>query len=238
MKKIILDEVTKGQAKEYANNDAEINGYAFGSPKWQEAYKEFISHALSAMTVGRNPRGTRYKVYTTLYPEAFGANGFAGKCSENYKKVTGKEMPLIAAEGRILSTVMNLVKMFEAGIMETKNTTNTDKQGKISNAEMSELQFPTKDDTKTEDEYQAEVKDVLENWLVRDIISNCVMEGLTPLFTLTKNDVQKIMAQIKIEADVNKIQEVIKKAREELIRELRKNVMKSQGEMRYIDWVL
>jgi hypothetical protein len=223
MERINLDPLTKEQAEEYANNEAEVRGFKVGSESWKKAYKEYLQFALSTLVVGRNPRNFRYKTVTSLYPEVFSENGFAGKAAKSYfRQDGGRGIPIIEANGRILSAVMNLLKLFENGILGVKNVTTGNTQGKIANENMSELQIPNRDEFGSKEEFEAALKDVIYNWFTRDIISDCILESLFPFFTLTKNDLDEIMDRIQIsEANVH---EVIKEGREKLIKELRSRV--------------
>jgi hypothetical protein len=212
-----LDKYTKEQAKEFADNEAQIQGFDIGSPHWKKAFEDYCKFATSTMSVGRNPRGKIENV-EKLYPEVFSADGFAGKVARNYKSQVGQEVDLKAIQNRIMSSVSNLVKLFENGVMGTKNTTKGAKQGHIDNSDISELQLPSRLPNESDDEYEAKTKDVIRHWLIRDLITNSVLESLTPFFELTKKDVDDIMGLIQAEEAT--IEEIQKGKRSEFVKRL------------------
>jgi hypothetical protein len=201
VKNIKVSKYTQDQAKEYANNESEIHGFPVGSPKWSKCYKDYLTESYSTMALGRNPRpgSFKYKAFIVKYPEVFSSEGFAGVVSKAYRTAQGeKGLPLEEVQNRIMSTVMNLVKVYENGVMGTFNTTKGAKQGKISNAEMSELQMPNKEEFKSDEEFQAAKKDVVYNWFQRDVLIDVVIESLLPFFKLQKNEVEKILGAIEL----------------------------------------
>lgn len=232
-----LDKYTKEQAMEYANNEAEISGFKVGSPHWKKVFEEYCKFATKTMSVGRNPRG-RPKIASIekLYPQVFGANGFAGKIAGKYKSQVGQEVNLQAIQGRIMSSVSNLVKLFENGEMGTKNTTKGSAQGHIENSDMSELQLPNKPEGMSDDEYNQDARDVIRHWLVRDLITNAVIESLTPFFNLTKKDVDDIMDLI--EAQEATIEEIKKGKRAEFVKRLSAVIGPKIGQVSYRKLIL
>lgn len=62
MKKLMLDPVTEQAAQEYADNEADLMGFAKDSAKWERAFLEFCSRAVSGLSVGRNPRAKKNPV--------------------------------------------------------------------------------------------------------------------------------------------------------------------------------
>lgn len=235
MQKIHLDKYTKEQAIEYADLEGEMNGFDRNDSRWKKAFKEYITHAVGTMSVGRNPRSHRYKTITELYPEMFGKNGFAGQVAEKMSG-TSLEQKFKGAQFRILSSVMNLVKMYEAGILNIKNTTVGDDQGKISNDKMSELQFPNKEEFGSKDEYETALRDVVFNWFLRDLITDCVLESLNIFVRLTAKDVEEIMGAINIEQA--SLKELVGQGRVEFIKRLRAQVLPRIQQINYKKLVL
>lgn len=218
-----LDQFTKDQATEFADTEAELKGFPRGGERWKNAFKHYLTFAMGTMSVGRNPRGGhRYKVIVEEYPQVFGAEGFAGRMLKNMQVAEGNQKSLEAVRARILSSVHNLMKLFEAGGLGIKNTTSTDKQGKIQNSEMSELQFPNKEEYSTKEEYESAVKDIVYNWFVRDMVTNCILESLTMFWTLSEQDVADIMDAVTIN-DAN-LKEIMGEGRAEFIRRLKAQV--------------
>lgn len=202
MKAIKVSKYTKEQAEEYANNEADIHGFPRGSYRWKKALSEYLHESYHTMAVGRNPRpgSHRYKAFIAKYPEIFGADGFAGRVSKEYRTSSGsKGIPLEEAQNRIMSTVMNIVKLFENGIVGTMNTTVGRKQGKISNRDMSELQMPNKEEFSSPEEFEAAKKDVVYAWFQRDILVDAVLELLIPFFNMESDDVDHILGAISLE---------------------------------------
>ena len=231
MQKITLDKFTKEQATDYANTEAEIHGFEIGSDRWRKSFKEYVGFAVGTMSLGRNPRVSHYKVYTELYPEIF--KDFAGAAAKNYSRQDGgKEVKVTDIQNRILSSVVNLMKLFENGILGVKNTTTGNDQGQIDNSKISDLQFPIRGGADSDEEYDAVVKDVVYNWFVRDLITNCILESLTMFWKLTPNDVEEIMAGIHVEADEKNLQKV-SEGRKQLIKRLRSDVKPSVSKLNY-----
>lgn len=230
MSTIKISKYTKDQAIEFANNEAEIHGFPIGSQKWKTAFKNYLAESYQTMAVGRNPRhgSHKYKAFISKYPEIFGSDGFAGSVAKSYRVSSGeKGLPIEEIQNRIMSTVMNLVKVFENGVMGTFNTTKGSKQGKIKNTEMSELQFPNKNEFSSEEEFEAAKKDVVYNWFQRDILVDSVLELLLPFFKMQKSEIEKILAAIKL-GDAS-IEHAATSGREELIEKLR-SVVRPQME--------
>lgn len=234
MTAIRVSKYTKDQAIEYANNEAEINGFPVGSAKWKNAFKQYLSESYGTMAVGRNPRhgSHKYKAFIAKYPEIFSEAGFAGSVAKGYHISSGdKGLPIEEVQNRIMSTVMNLVKVFENGVMGTFNTTKGSKQGKIKNTEMSELQFPNKNEFSSDDEFEAAKKDVIYNWFQRDVLVDAVLESLLPFFKLQKNEVEKILAAIKL--GESSVEEAAISGRSELIEKLRSIVKPQMDSISY-----
>ena len=178
-----------------------------------------------------------YKIKTQYYPDIFGGQGFAGRVAKNFYTQAGeKGVPLENIQNRILSAVNNLVRMFENGVMGTRNTTKGRAQGKIKNENISELQFPNREEFSNDDEFDAAVKDVVYNWLVRDIIVDAVIESLIPFFNMTADDVETIMAASNLDkADVN---DAMKNGSDRLIKLLRSKVKPRVEKIKYKSLVL
>lgn len=194
--KIRVDDVTKNHAIECADTDAEIYGFNRGSQQWKDSLSKYLKDAVTQMTVGRNPRKLRYGIFTRSFPKVFGINGFADRVAKNYVDQSGKkETSKKDIENRILSSVTNLTKLFENGILGIRTTTLGYKSGEIPSSSMSELQFPTKDDP----EFNQKVRTIIVNWILRDYISAIIIELLTPFFEMTKADVEEITQAINLD---------------------------------------
>lgn len=193
-----LDNHTVEMAKEFANNEAEIQGFEIGSPKWKAAFKNYCEFATGTMSVGRNPRTQKnpIRVVSGLYPDILGANGIAGRWAKNYRGQDGKGVPLEAVQGRIMSSVTNLVKLIENSELGTKTTTHGYDQGKIADSNMSDLQMPTKMPYQTEAEYLEKTKAVVRAQMTRDLLTNVILESLVPAMEITKKDVDSIMSSV------------------------------------------
>lgn len=240
MQPVKVSKYTQNQAKEYADTEAEIHGFPVGGARWQTAFKKYLSESFSSMAVGRNPRvnSHQYRAFIVKYPEIFGEEGFAGKVAKNYISSSGeKGIPLVEVQNRIMSTVMNVVKIFENGIMNVKTTTKGRKQGKISSEEMSDFQMPNREDFKSDDEFKAAKKDVVYNWLQRDILVDAFLELLMPFFKLDEPSVERIMSKITIEDDGGK-ETAIGENRILLIDTLRKIVKPQVDQISYVDMLL
>lgn len=235
MSTVKLSKYTKEQAEEYANNDADIRGYKKGSAKWQAAFTEYIRESYSSMALGRNPRqgSYKYKAFIAKYPEVFSSEGFAGSVSKGYKSAHGKGLPLEEVQNRIMSSVMNLVKVFENGIMGTMTTTSGAKQGKIANSEMSEFQLPNKEEFSSDEDFQAAKKDVYYNWFQRDVLVDAVLESLMPFFSLNKNNIEKILGAIELVGDDSEAS--VGAGRLELVDKLRSLVQPQMANVSYTD---
>lgn len=195
-----LDKFTIEQAKEFANNQGEIEGFEPGSPNWKDAFKEYCEFAKGTMSIGRNPRTARnpVKSVTALYPDIFGWDGIAGKLARSYQSSEGSRgIPLEAVQNRIMSAVTNLVKLFENGELGTRNTTIGNQQGKIADNHMSELQLPHKPAGMSEEEYTQLSREVVRKQMIRDLLTNVVLESLVPFFEMSKRDVSDIMDSVK-----------------------------------------
>lgn len=233
MSKVFMDKYTKEQAMEYANNEAESRGFKAGSDKWKDAFKEYLSFAFSTMSVGRNPRGDhKYKVMIELYPEIFGDRGFAGKVAPNYLTQEGRRgVPLEVVQDRILSSVNNLMKLFENAALGVKNTTTGNKPGEIPNSDMSELQFPKRESGMSDEEYSLIADAVVRHWLVRDIITNSILESLAPFFRLSSADINDIMSGIKSRGV--SVEDAMGEGREDLVKTLRAQVKPKVDQINY-----
>ena len=236
-KTITLNKFTREQAVEYANNEADIRGFAKNSSKWQKAFNDYIAFAIPTMSVGRNPRSFRYKLNTVLYEDVFGEKGFAGTVAKNYKTNTSNErgVPLSEIQSRILSSVMNLTKLFENGIMGVRNI-GADKEGKVESKEMSELQFPNKEDFSSEEEYEKVAKEVARKWIQRDLITNIIVESLMPFFTASKEDVDEILSSIEI--DKADVKQIMGGRRADFTKRLRAVVKPKLAKLSYRDLIL
>jgi hypothetical protein len=236
-----IDKFTKAQAIEYANNEAELHGFKLSSDRWKKAFKHYLSFAIGTMSVGRNPReGHRYKALLEVYPEIFGPKGFSARMAAGYTDQQGRkgsdEFQIKAINDRIMSAVSNLMKLFENGGMGTRNTTKGNKPGKIPNSDMSQLQFPNKEDFSSSEEYEAVVKDVLYNWLVRDLITDCILESLHMYWSLDQKDVEDIMGVVKFNEAT--VKEVMGEGREEFLKRLRAQVKPKLAALNYKKLVL
>lgn len=196
-----MDKYTKLQAKEYANNEAEISGFEIGSDKWKKAFKEYLEFAHSTMSVGRNPRNLKNPSVASAvkyYPEMFGESGIVGKLAEKYVGPEGK-VPISSIQNRVLASVTNLVKLYENGVLGTRTTTRGRKEGKIADDEMSRLQLPDRPKGMSDEEYNnlPQTKEVLRNWIIRDLLTNLMIESITPVFMLTKKDIDDILNRLQ-----------------------------------------
>lgn len=229
-----ISKYTKDQAKAYADNEADIYGFAVGSPKWQKAFKDYLSESYSTMAVGRNPRpgSHKYKVIIGKYPEIFGEEGFAGRVAKSYKTTSGEGIPLDEVQNRIMSTVMNLVKVFENGIMGTLNTTKTRKQGKIENEAMSELQMPNRKEFKSDDDFKAAKRDVIYNWFQRDILVDAVLEFLLPFFKMKKAEIESVLDKIVL--DETDLDGDVNQGRADLVSKLRSIIEPQMNAISYL----
>ena len=241
MSKYRLDPITKEMAEDYANEEARINGWKIGSNPWKNAFKSYVSDAMATMSVGRNPRGPGshlYKVKTELYPDVFGKEGFAGKVAKDFitESKSDKGVPLESMQNKILSSVSNLVRMYENGILGIRNTTVGNKQGKIPNNQMSEMQLPNKEEFSTATEFEAAVRDVILNWFVRDLITDAVLESLIPFFKLSEQDIKSILSELDL--DKVPVKDLLKGGREELIKALRAKVKTKMDQVNYRKLVL
>lgn len=219
--KIRIDKYTEEMAREYANNEAEIRGFAIGDEKWKKAFKEYLSFAYSTMAVGRNPRkGTKkYNALINVYPDVFSDEGYAGKAAKNYYTQDGSRgVSTESIQDRILSAVNNLVRLHENAVFGVKNTTRGNKQGKIPNEDMSELQFPDRSEYSSQEKYNEAVVEIFRKWFMRDLIANAVLEGLSIMMTLTKEDANQILQTINIEGE---LEDIKSKGREEFVKRLR-----------------
>lgn len=220
MSELKINENTKDQAIEYADNEAEIQGFKRGSPKWQNMVAKYIEFAIGTMAVGRNPRGYRYKIYTTLYPEVFSSSGWAGQVAKNYatqEKEPG--VPVKEIENRILAALTNISKMFENGILNLRTTTIGNAQGKIDVLNVSDFQFPEKG-SMSDTAYKEAVQDVLKAWVTRDLSITILLECLKPFMKLTDSDFQRIADKINLDA-IN-MSDIKKGQRETFIREVKR----------------
>ena len=217
-----IDQTTKAQAMEYADNESEINGFRRGSEQWQNAVNEYVKFAIGTMSVGRNPRTFRYKAFMSYY-NCFSDTGFSGKVAKNYISQSGqKGIKLSDVQNRILASVTNLSKLYENGILGIKTTTTGGEQGQIPNDKMSDTQLPDKEDFSGD--YEKHVNFVVRNWIIRDLVSAIVLELLRPFFEMTKEDFDAITKAIRI--DEAKLAD-IKLQREEYLNAIQK-VMRSK----------
>lgn len=200
MSRLQIDEITKSQAMEYADNEAEICGFKRGGHEWQEAVSRYVKFAISTMSVGRNPRGFRYKVYTTLYSNVFSQKGWAGEVAQNYESQTGRGLPVKEVDNRILASLTNISKLFENGILGLKTTTRGNKQGEIDPNDASDFQFPDKALLgKNKEEYELQISRVLRAWIIRDLSITILLECLKPFFKLTVEDVEYLSDRINLQ---------------------------------------
>jgi len=219
--KIKIDRYTEEQAREYADNEAEIQGFKVGDLKWQKYFKEYLSFAYSTMSVGRNPRkgSKKYNALINVYPDIFGETGYAGKLAKNYYTQSGERgVTLESIQDRILSAVNNLVRLHENAALGVRNTTKGNKQGKIPNEDMSELQYPDRSEFSSDEEYKKVLEKVFFKWFQRDMIANAVLEGLEILSSLTKEDVEQILSTVNVEGEIDEIKN---QGREEFVKRLR-----------------
>lgn len=236
---IKVSKYTLEQAKEYANIEAEIHGFKENSPKWKNAVKEYIHESYHTMAIGRNPRpgSHKYKAFVEKYPEIFALNGFAGKVAGNYRTTSGHTgIPIEEVQNRIMSAVMNIVKLFENGIMGTKTTTKGRKQGKIQNQDMSDLQMPNRNEFQSDEEFEGAKKDVVYAWFQRDILIDGVLEMLLPFLSMDSQDVDRILGAINL--GETSPDEAMGAGRLGLVDALRKVVKPKVDKIRYVDLVL
>lgn len=188
-----LDKYTKEMATEFANNEADHHGFKIGSNPWKKAFKEYCEEAKETMSVGRNPYMSNPTPQSVkpFFSEIFSDRGAAGEIAKHY---TGEAMSTSAVEQRIMSAVTNLVKLFEAGKMGSRNKAKG-KYGKILNSEMSEFQLPKKGDM-SEAEYSRIEKEVLRKWLTRDLLTGFLIESLIPFFSMNKSEVDQMVSAL------------------------------------------
>lgn len=191
-----LDKYTIEQAQLHANNEAELQGFEIGSPNWKTAFKDYCEFAKGTMSVGRNPRSAKnpIKAIENLYPDIF--DQISGRWAKNYRGQDGKGIPVEAVRSRIMSSVTNLVKLFENAELGTKTTTLGNEQGKIDNNNMSDLQLPAKRSDQTPEDYLEATKSVVRAQMTRDLLTNIVLESLKPFMEMTGRDVHEIMATV------------------------------------------
>lgn len=190
-----LDKYTIEMAKEYANNEAEHQGFGVGSDKWKKAFKSYCDDATETMSIGRNPLSRRNPSIASLKPffsEIFSQGGAAGQIAKHY---VGGEMSTEAVEQRIMSSVTSLVKLFENGKMGSK-TRAKGKYGKMDNSEMSDFQLPKRPAGMSDQDYDRMTKEVLKKWVTRDLLTGFLIESLVPFFSMTKQEVDQIVSQL------------------------------------------
>lgn len=203
-----LDPITKQQCIDYADTESDVRGFPRGSAKWKEAFKRAASEAIGTMSLGRNPRSnprtSALKAYIELYPDIFSSNGFAGKVARAYKGKQDKAVDLEEIQNRILSSVVNLSKLFENGIGNVKTTTRGTQQGKIANDAMSDYQFPNKPPGVDEKQWANDIRTIVFNWFLRDAVMNCILESLSMFWQMSKGDISDVMQIVEIKALTDK----------------------------------
>lgn len=193
-----VDKYTEEQAKEYANNEAELLGFKVGSPKWKSCFKEYIDFALTTMTVGRNPRNIRNPSLTSIKPifvDMFSPSGISGELAKNY---SGEKTTPEAIEQRIMSAVTNLVKLFEAGRLRNKVSTKGN-YGEVANDQMTNFQLPKRHTGMSDEAYKLQTNKVLKNWVTRDLLTAVLIETLTPFFMLEQSDIDEVFKRVGLE---------------------------------------
>lgn len=192
-----VDKNTKDQAIEFANNEAEIVGYPINGPKWKAAYESYLKFAKGTMSVGRNnPRfmsNPSVHSMKQFFPEILSESGAAGEIARNYQ---GGPTSIDAIQQRILASATNMVKLFENGKgnkVRGKRTT-----GKVDNSEMSEFQLPKRLAGETDEEYKVKSMKVLRAWVKRDLLIGLFIESMIPFFSLTNDDMEKLLNLLPI----------------------------------------
>ena len=203
-----LDKYTKIMATESANNDAEIHGFKIGSKQWKDSFEKYCEEATATMSIGRNNPYTMsnpsVQAMKTYFPEVFSENGISGTLAKNY---TGEEMSTKAVEQRILLTVTNMVKLFEAGKLGNK-VKGKNKSGSIENSEMSDFQLPKRPEGMSDEAYKVLSNKVLKRWITRDLLTAYFIDCLIPFFSMDRDDIQLILKGINIdEGTVREYQE-------------------------------
>lgn len=238
--KIHLDKITEEEAVDYANREADLNGFPRGSERWEKAVKDAVGFAFGTMSVGRNPRRSNpfnYETLVSLYPDVFSDSGFAGKIKKHFKAKSGESAPTLQTiQNRLLSAFGNLAKLFENGALNMKTTAKARSEGKIPNSEMSDFQFPNKEDFDSKEAYNSAVQKVVKQWFINDLITNVIIESLTPFFNLTETDVDQIMSAVTIE-DGN-IKELATTGRKEFVKRLRAQVRHEFQKINYRNMIL
>jgi len=205
MRRLHLDDITKDQATEYANNEADLKGFKVGSTKWKDAFKRHLSYAVSTMSLGRNPRTTmkRNPRDMKVWPEIYGEDGFAGAVHKNFKTKSGERIPLNEARDRIKGCITNLTYMMVNAVYNIKTTTKGNRQGKIPEGDMSDLQLRGTSETVDGDEKDALNKDVLYNQLALTTVETICQMLLVPFFKMKQSDIQAILDSISVEGKIN-----------------------------------
>jgi|GEM_PF-5840048 len=198
-----LDKYAKLAAVEHANNDAMLNGFPIKSEKWKKSYNEYMEYATSTMSVGRkNPRFQLNPIaFTELhYPDIFGPQGLAARLAAEYTSHEGKGVPPDVIKNRILAAVTSLVKIYENSVLGNVNTTKGHKQGLIDNNDMSQLQLPKKEGM-SEDQYRIKKMQVMKHRVLRDLLTNLVLESLMPFFRLSAKDINDILNSMDFDSN-------------------------------------
>lgn len=217
-----IDKYTKEQAAEYADNECEVSGAPIGGSMWKGHYGEYLEEAKGTMSVGRNPRTARNPVSSAavMYNDILGKSGLAGKLASNYKSKSGKGVPVDVIQNRIMSSVLNIVKLYENSVLGVKTTTVGDKQGRIEASAMSDLQMPPRPKDMTDEQYAVLARAVVKQQMTRDLLTNMMLENLIPFFNLQKQSVDKIMAATSL--DDAKLEDLQKPGlRKEWVKQLR-----------------
>ena len=191
-----LDKHTKDQAIEFANNEAEIVGFPINGPKWKESYESYLKFAKGTMSVGRNPRfmpNPSVQSMKQFFPEVLGESGAAGEIARNYQ---GGPTSIDAIQQRILASATNMVKLFENG--KGKKVRGKRTTGKVENSEMSDFQLPKRLQGESEEDYKLKTEKVLRAWVKRDLLIGLFIESLVPFFSLTNDDMEKILDLLPI----------------------------------------
>lgn len=186
-----LDKYTKDQAIEYADNEAEVHGYDRNNPRWKKEFDEYCNFAVGTMSVGRNPRNLRNPTVASIipyFPEIFAENGVAGQFSKHWP---GGRIPSSTVSTRIMTACTNIVKLFEAGRMG-KKVKAAGRPGLIDDSEMSAFQLPKKGVGETKEQYALKSREVLKQWITRDLLTALFLESIMPFLTMTRDDVEQI----------------------------------------------
>lgn len=223
MKTVHIDDATKEQALEYANTQADLQGIERGSAQWKKFLEKYLGFAYSTMSVGRNPRATsreQIDQLTELYPTIFDEKiGFLGRISKSREEYQANSSRLIAAVKNITYLIVENV----AGVKSDKKEAG--------------MQFPQKG-SMPEDRYNEVVADVIQNWVLFDIVEGSVYNALSVPLGFRKSDLDFIKDKFIIsEIDTKKpgFLKTINSVRFSLMKMIQNKVGKAFASIDYLE---